>query len=349
MSPNSWICLHPPHATANAAKLAMSLDHRGLAYGDGFFTTMGVIDGQILWLDHHQQRLVSHATALQLQLDSDALLTILKMHAKQLQQGMLKLIVTRAAQEVRGYGYTPRKFGSACEVWLKSSSMSIATVQSLSLPDGQLIPLQPTATAICLSSQIACLPPPLAGLKSLNRLDNVLASGELHAIKAKALEDNIKPSIDEGLLRDMSGRWVEGTMSNVFYQLSDSRLLELPSSDINATVNANKGNTDKDNTDKDNTNKDNTNKDNTNKDKANYLTQGQWYTPSMAQSGVAGVMRQVIIYGLSTSKNPVIIRSLQDEDLPHLSQLFFCNALRGVMPMTSLRSLSGEVVSFEAT
>jgi len=328
MSPNSWICLHPPHATANAAKLAMSLDNRGLAYGDGFFTTMGVIDGQILWVDYHQQRLISHATALQLQLDSAVLLTILKMHAKQLQQGMLKLIVTRAAQEVRGYGYTPSKFGSACEIWLKSSPMSIATAQSLSLPDGKLIPLQPTATAICLSSQIACLPPPLAGLKSLNRLDNVLASGELHAIKAKALEDNIKPSIGEGLLRDMSGNWVEGTMSNVFYQLSDSRLLESPSSKIDATVNANKDNTDKDN--------------------ANYLTQGQWYTPSMAQSGVAGVMRQVIIDGLSTSKNPVIIRSLQDENLPHLSQLFFCNALRGIMPMISLRLFSGEVVSFEA-
>ena len=122
-------------------------------------------------------------------------------------------------------------------------------------------------------------------------------------------------------------------MSNVFYQLSDSRLLELPSSKIDATVNANKSNA---------------NKGNTNKDKANYLTQGQWYTPSMAQSGVAGVMRQVIINGLSTSNNPVIIRSLQDEDLPHLSQLFFCNALRGIMPMTSLRLLSGEVVSFEA-
>ena len=117
-------------------------------------------------------------------------------------------------------------------------------------------------------------------------------------------------------------------MSNVFYQLSDSRLLESPSSKIDATVNANK--------------------DNANKDNANYLTQGQWYTPSMTQSGVAGVMRQVIINGLSTSKNPVIIRSLQDEDLPHLSQLFFCNALRSIMPMTGLRLLSGEVVGFEA-
>ena len=314
MSPNSWICLHP----SNATQTTVSLDNRGLAYGDGFFTTMGVIDGQILWLDYHQQRLVSHAVALQLQLDSFSLLTALKTHAKQLQQGMLKLIITRAEQEVRGYGYTPNTGGgSACEIWLKSSPMAITTARSLPLADGQFIPLQPTASAICLSSQIACLPPTLAGLKSLNRLDNVLASGELQAIKAKTLAGTIKPSIAEGLLRDMSGRWVEGTMSNVFYQLVEAPVAKSsnrPHSQNNS----------------------------------NYLTQGQWYTPSMAQSGVAGVMRQVIIDTLSTSNNPVIIRSLQDEDLPHLSQLFFCNALRGIMPMSSLRLLSGEVVSFEA-
>ena len=314
MSPNSWICLQP----SNATQTTLSLDNRGLAYGDGFFTTMGVIDGQILWLDYHQQRLVSHAAALQLQLDSQSLLAMLKTHAKQLQQGMLKLIITRAEQEVRGYGYTPNiGGGSACEIWLKSSPMAITTARSLPLADGQFIPLQPAASAICLSSQIACLPPTLAGLKSLNRLDNVLASGELQAIKAKTLAGTIKPSIAEGLLRDMSGQWVEGTMSNVFYQLVEAPVAKSsnrPHSQNNS----------------------------------NYLTQGQWYTPSMAQSGVAGVMRQVIIDTLSTSNNPVIIRSLQDEDLPHLSQLFFCNALRGIMPMSSLRLLSGEVVSFEA-
>ena len=314
MSPNSWTCLHP----SNATEAKLSLDNRGLAYGDGFFTTMGVIDGQILWLDYHQQRLVSHAVALQLQLDSFSLLTALKTHAKQLQQGMLKLIITRAEQEVRGYGYTPNTGGgSACEIWLKSSPMAITTARSLPLADGQFIPLQPAASAICLSSQIACLPPTLAGLKSLNRLDNVLASGELQAIKAKTLAGTIKPSIAEGLLRDMSGQWVEGTMSNVFYQLVEAPVAKSsnrPHSQNNS----------------------------------NYLTQGQWYTPSMAQSGVAGVMRQVIIDTLSTSNNPVIIRSLQDEDLLHLSQLFFCNALRGIMPMSSLRLLSGEVVSFEA-
>ena len=314
MSPNSWICLHP----SNATEAKLSLDNRGLAYGDGFFTTMGVIDGQILWLDYHQQRLTSHATALRLQLDSQLLLAMLKIHAKQLQQGMLKLIVTRAEQEVRGYGYTPNTGGSACEIWFKSSPMAITTAQSLPLANNQFISLQPAASAICLSSQIACLPPPLAGLKSLNRLDNVLASGELQAIKAKTLAGTIKPSIAEGLLRDMSGQWVEGTMSNVFYQLVEAPVAK------------------------------SSNRPHSQNNSSNYLTQGQWYTPSMAQSGVAGVMRQVIIDALANTERPVVMRSLHDEDLPRITRLFFCNALRGIMPMSSLRLFSGEVVSFEA-
>lgn len=316
---NGWSCLSQIDNTADTSTATVSLDNRGLAYGDGFFTTMGVIDGLILWQEYHHQRLISHAKALQLDLDSRSLLATLQTHAQQLQQGMLKLIITRAAQDIRGYGYTPSKSGSKCEIWLKSSAMTIATSKQLHLPDGRLIPVQPFSTAVCLSSQLARLPPPLAGLKSLNRLDNVLASGELQSIKASTSLSSTEldsADIGEGLLRDMSGRWVEGTMSNAFYQLSNVQLAE---SENLLTVN---------------------------EYNTNYLTTGQWYTPSMAQSGVAGVMRQVLIDALSTTKYPVMIRSLHDEDLPQLSQLFFCNALRGIMPMTSLTLLLGEVVSF---
>ena len=324
---NSWIRLQPLSAASDDVAVTvvttLPLDNRGLAYGDGFFTTMGVIDGQILWSDYHQQRLDSHADALQLALDSHRLLELLQTYAKRLQQGMLKLIVTRAVQDVRGYGYTPSTSGSACEVWLKSSAMPIAaTAEQLPLPNGRLIPVQPVTSAICLASQIACLPPPLAGLKSLNRLDNVLASAELQRIKAQELTSNHLPAntelnIGEGLLRDMSGQWVEGTMSNVFYQLSKSPFAK--SSSLSHPQN-----------------------------NSDYLSTDQWYTPSLAQSGVAGVMRQVLIDGLSTTEQPVIIRSLQDDDLPQLSQLFFCNALRGIMPMKSLTLLSGEAVGFKS-
>ena len=315
---NGWSCLSYIDNTADTSAATASLDNRGLAYGDGFFTTMGVIDGLILWQEYHHQRLISHAKALQLDLDSRSLLATLQTHAQQLQQGMLKLIITRAAQDIRGYGYTPSESGSKCEIWLKSSAMTIATSKQLHLPDGRLMSMQPFSTAVCLSSQLACLPPPLAGLKSLNRLDNVLASGELQSIKASTSLSSTEldsADIGEGLLRDMSGRWVEGTMSNVFYQL-----LEPPFTKYSNRPHQ--------------------------QDNSNYLSNGQWYTPSMAQSGVAGVMRQVLIDALSTTEYPVAIRALQDEDLPQLSQLFFCNALRGIMPMTSLALLSGEVVDF---
>ena len=298
----------------------MPLDNRGLAYGDGFFTTMGVIDGRILWDDYHYQRLVSHADALQLDIDSSGLMTILQLYAEQLQQGMLKLIVTRSTQDIRGYGYTPNESGSACDVWLKSSAMRVDMAEQLCLPDDRLIPLQPIGTTVCLSSQISCLPPTLAGLKTLNRLDNVLASGELQRIKAEPLASGIVKTLSEGLLRDMSGQWVEGTISNVFYQLSESHDAT-SASEKPSTLPHYQGNT-------------------------NYLTTGQWYTPSMTQSGVAGVMRQVIIDALSNTEYPIVIRPLQDEDLPKLTQLFFCNALRGIMPMRSLTLLSGEVVNF---
>ena len=319
---NGWSCLSQIDNTADTSTATASLDNRGLAYADGFFTTMGVIDGLILWQEYHYQRLTSHAKALQLDLDSRSLLSTLQAHAEQLQQGMLKLIITRAAQDIRGYGYTPSESGSKCEIWLKSSAMTIATSKQLHLPDGRLMSMQPFSTAVCLSSQLACLPPPLAGLKSLNRLDNVLASGELQSIKASTSLSSTEldsADIGEGLLRDMSGHWVEGTMSNVFYQLSNTQLINMQLAESKNIVNDKEYN-------------------------ADYLTNGQWYTPSMAQSGVAGVMRQVLIDALSTTENPVIIRSLQDKDLPQLSQLFFCNALRGIMPMTSLELLTGEVV-----
>ncbi len=320
--PNRWVCLYPQDDTVTSEAVTLSPDNRGLAYADGFFTTMGVMDGLILWADYHHQRIISHADALQLDINCEALLAVLKIYAQQLEQGMLKLVVTRAAQDIRGYGYVPSESGSACEIWLKPVVMRVSTTVQLSLPDGNLVPMQPNASAICLSSQIACLPPPLAGLKSLSRLDNVLASGELQRIKAEPLASNVAKSLSEGLLRDMSGHWVEGTMSNVFYQLADEPLSasETHSSRYEGADN----------------------------NPENYLTTGQWHTPSMTQSGVAGVMRQVIIDALSTTEYPVVIRSLSDEDLPRLTGLFFCNALRGIMPMSSLTLLSGEVVDFQS-
>lgn len=320
---HSWLALSAS-ASSTAAAITPTPNNRGMAYGDGFFTTMAVLNGEVLWSDYHQQRLISHAQALQLDIDSDYLLRAIQAQAQQLEQGVLKAILTRAQQSMRGYGFTADNTGRACEVWLKATAMAIEASEQLQLLNGKKVFIQPVISATCLNSQLACLPPPLAGLKSLNRLDGVLASGELQRINTQLnLNDKLNTahkSYGEGLVRDMNGAWVEGTISNVFYQLNDTVYSEATTSLDGNIV--------------------------TNSEPLNYLTKSQWYTPSMSQSGVAGVMRQVIIDSLAMTDKPVVIRALSDDDLPHLSQLFFCNAVRGIMPASALTLLDGNVVHF---
>lgn len=316
-----------PVAMTPCSELAtLTLNNRGLAYADGFFTTMAVVQGRIVWSDYHYKRLVSHAQALQLECDSTYVWSQLQQQARHLNHGVLKLIVTRAMQDIRGYGFTADVTGSACQGWMQSTPLPMTTTNYLHVSEEMCIARQPITHAVCLHSQLACLPPVLAGLKTLNRLDSVLASGELQRLKSNQsmieLPDIQKYPLEigEGLVRDMSGSWVEGTMSNVFYQLSDSHCL----SSTHASPNLQNGDD----------------------NKCNYLTTGQWYTPALTQSGVNGVMRQVIIDSLAKIEMPVIIRPLADDELPQLSRLFFCNAVRGIMPMNGLTLLSGEVVGF---
>lgn len=324
---NGWTCLYSQLQSVDTAKVTTNnngsenfdLDNRGLAYGDGFFTTMGVSDGVILWLDYHQQRIQSHSAALQLAIDSTALRVTLQAHAQQLQHGMLKLIVTRAPQAMRGYGFTPTESGSACEMWLKATMMPLPTHQPINtvhayLPNGCTVLMQPVISAACLQAQIACLPPPLAGLKTLNRLDNVLASSELQRFKVT------RPNIGEGLVRDMMGNWVEGTMSNIFYQLAlppsiEPQLPISPSTTTSLRL---------------------SNAINSDDAPSDYLLTGRWFTPPLTQSGVTGILRQVIMDAFATTENPVVMRALTTDDLPQLSRLFFCNAVRGVIPVDEL-------------
>ncbi|WP_169392620.1 MULTISPECIES: aminotransferase class IV [Psychrobacter] len=276
----------------NSAPDQITLDNRALAYGDGFFTTMGVITGKILWESYHQSRLINHALALQFDLPIYKFWGKVNDAAKNLGEGIIKLIVHRDAQNVqavRGYGFSANDQGRACQVWLKVTKASIATDSYWQLSQNIKIPIQPFGEAICLTAQLAQLPKPLAGVKSLNCLDNVMAAGELQALKVN------QPQLSEGLVRDLTGNWVEGVMSNMFYQLKNDKR------DLNN----------------------------------NYFS-GQWLTPPIEHSGVDGVMRRVIIDKSQKMGQPMIIRKLQDEDLPRLSKLLFCNAVRGVMPIDKL-------------
>ncbi len=192
------------------------INNRGLAYGDGFFSTMGVYQANILWQDYHVKRLNTHAAALQLTLDIDKVMQQLQKKAEQLKEGILKIVVTRKSQQILGYGF----IDGCTNIYIKAMPMHMPFYQSLQTLES--IVIQPPIAVACLTSKIACVPQMLAGLKTLNRLDNVLAAGELHQLNIAQKNTNM-PTFGEGLVQDINGDWVEGTMSNVFYQLGDNK------------------------------------------------------------------------------------------------------------------------------
>ena len=280
---------------------------RALAYGDGFFTTMGVHNAHLLWPSYHQARLHSHCQALQLTITPEVeqrLWPQLQQFAATIDHGMIKLIISRPTQDLRGYAYSMLACDNEALIWIgvmKTAPLAQQTAQFLpikqeSIKQGsdsqcleQVVLEQSPIIAKCLQSQLASLPEPLAGLKSLNRLDGVIIAGELQRHKQQ------NPELVEGLVADMSVNWVEGVMSNVFYCLKSKP-------------------------------------DATN----SHQTSLNWYTPPIIHSGVRGVMRQVIMDRLARQGVPAQERLLRDEDLGQIESMFFCNGVRGVIPVQQL-------------
>ena len=275
---------------------------RALAYGDGFFTTMGVHNAHLLWPSYHQARLHSHCQALQLTINPEVgqrLWQQLQQFATTIDHGMIKLIISRPAQNLRGYAYSTLASDNEALIWIgvmKTAPLAQQTAQFLPINQGsdsqcseQIVLQQSPIIAKCLQSQLASLPQPLAGLKSLNRLDGVMIAGELQRHKQQ------NPELVEGLVADMGGNWVEGVMSNIFYQLK-------PKPDATNSQ----------------------------------QTSLNWYTPPIIHSGVRGIMRQVIMDRLASQGVSVQERLLRDADLSQIESMFFCNAVRGVIPVQQL-------------
>ncbi len=172
------------------AKNTVSSMDRGLQFGDGLFETLAVVDGDIKYWSFHWQRLTLGCERLFLPVpDEEAIkkeiYSLLKKQTKQ----VIKLIYTRG-ESVRGYRFTQSK---PTRIILQSSWPEF---DKKNTKEG--IELYPCVTK--LSHQ-----PLLAGLKHLNRLENVLARNEWNDQK-----------IAEGLLLDIKSYVIEGTMSNLF-------------------------------------------------------------------------------------------------------------------------------------
>jgi len=160
---------------------------RGLAYGDGVFETMRVCDQTLPWWPQHAARLARGAAVLDLPTpDRDWLdQQLAELLARSSGQGVLKLVLTRG---VGGRGYAPP-----------------ARPEPSLLLSLHALPADPGPLRLRWCRTRVSLQPALAGIKHLNRLDQVLARGEWR-----------DSAIHEALMLDADGHLACATTANVF-------------------------------------------------------------------------------------------------------------------------------------
>ncbi len=174
---------------------------RGLHYGDGLFETIAVHDGVPALWDRHMQRLLLGCERLGIApIDTAQLRRESSQLCEGVAEGVLKIIITRGSS---GRGYRAPPCGA---------------VQPTRLVALYAWPEYPPAfwvegVAVRLCSTRLGSNPALAGIKHLNRLEQVLARSEWD-----------DPAIPEGLMLDGEGHVIEGTMSNLFI-VRNGRLL----------------------------------------------------------------------------------------------------------------------------
>ena len=171
---------------------------RGFAYGDGVFRTMLMRNGHPDHWPLHYQKLVADCAAIGIVCPSAELL-ISDMHqlfsATEGQQEVAKIIITRGEG---ARGYAPPAITSPTRVVIKSSMPTYS-------PDFQVNGVHLHLCDTRLSEQKQ-----MAGIKHLNRLENVMARMEWN-----------DESLFDGLMLDQHGNVIECTMSNIFTRFDD--------------------------------------------------------------------------------------------------------------------------------
>ncbi len=184
--------LHDGRPCAEAAATS-----RALHYGDGVFRTLLWHEGQAVDWTAQVDKLGGDCAALGLEPpDAAGLSAEVADAATDLPRAAVKIIVARRATD---RGYAPH--GSASERWVLAYPLQ--AFADIDYREG----VHAIFSNVCLSSQ-----PLLAGVKHLNRLDQILASRGWPA------------DVREALMSDAEGRVICGTRSNLFVVRHD-RLL----------------------------------------------------------------------------------------------------------------------------
>ena len=178
-----------------AAVTSALLDDRAFQYGDGLFETIAIRHGEPRLWAYHLERLSRGCERLSLRMPEAESLRLELDHALRHSQAdrafcVAKIIVSSGIAQ-RGYG---RQSSASTSTY--TGVFPTAPIPAGSYRDG-------VNTIIC-TTRLA-VASPTAGLKTLNRLEQVLARSEC-----------LSADVFEGITLDAEGRVICGTMSNVF-------------------------------------------------------------------------------------------------------------------------------------
>lgn len=170
---------------------ALSPLERGLHYGDGLFETIACLGGRPRFLNLHLERLARGCTRLGIEFpDREELRREILAAAAEAPSAIVKVLLTRGPAVARGYATTGSEQPTRLTLRYRRED------EPRNAQDGVRV----RTAALRLGEN-----PALAGLKHLNRLEQVLARREWS-----------DGAIAEALMFSSSGRLVSGVMSNVF-------------------------------------------------------------------------------------------------------------------------------------
>ncbi len=174
-----------------SAQGAVSPLDRGLAYGDGLFESIRFVGAEAPLWSRHMQRLEEGCRRLRMpQPDTEQLRQEACEVSHDLPQSVVRITLTRG---VGDRGYAPAASPLLTRI---VAAFAPPSVNAESYSRG----VRMRICELRLAAQ-----PLLAGIKHLNRLEQVLARGEWS-----------DPAIAEGLLRDVDGSVISATMANLF-------------------------------------------------------------------------------------------------------------------------------------
>lgn len=178
--------------------MLIAADDRGLAYGDGIFETLRLTAATAPFQSAHRQRMAAAAKRLNIPFDASRFDAEVAELLKPGEPAVGKIILTRGSG---GRGYAPPEHPHSN--WIVQR-FSLSLWQEQQRIDGIQLGVCDTRASDA---------PHLAGMKHLNRLDQVLARQQV-----------MRAGWDEGLMLDATGAVLELTSMNIFARFGDNLL-----------------------------------------------------------------------------------------------------------------------------